>query len=204
MKHSTSYLFIAILFIVSAFKPYPHGTGIYSINSSESNIVWKGEKMTGNHVGNIQVKNGTLTFDHHLIKSGKIEFDMSSIQCTDLEGDSKKDLEDHLKDDDFFSVSKFPTAIFEITGSSPYQGSEAGFNCQVSGNLTIKGITNPISFPANVSINGTTLIGKASVNFDRTKWDIKYKSKSIFPDLGDKFIYDEISMKMNITANLVK
>ena len=178
MKYIT-YCIVAIsLFLIFAFTP--HGTGIYTINNAESSIVWKGEKMTGNHVGTIKIKTGTLAFDHHLIKSGKIELDMNSILCTDLEGDSKKDLEDHLKDDDFFSVSKFPTASFEITGSSPYQGTETGFNCQISGNLTIKGITNPISFPAHVSVNGATLSGKGSVKFDRTKWSIKYKSKRVY------------------------
>ena len=198
MKYITYYIVAIALF---AFTP--HGTGTYTVNNSESSVVWKGEKMTGNHVGNIQIKSGTISFDQHLIKSGSIVLDMNSINCTDLEGDTKKDFEDHLKDDDFFSVSKFPTATFEITGSSPYQGTEAGFNCQIAGNLTIKGITNPISFPANVSVNGTTLTGKGSVSFDRTKWGIKYKSKTIFPDLGDKFIYDEISMKMTISASLV-
>lgn len=203
MKNITLASLIGILFISTAFYIKPHGTGTYSITPSQSIVEWKGEKMTGEHVGTIKIKDGTLSFDHHLIKSGKITIDMNSIECTDLEGDSKKNIEDHLREDDFFSVKKFPTAIFTITGSSPYQGSEKGFNCQITGNLTIKDITNPVSFPANVSINGTKLNGNANLSFDRTKWDIKYKSKSIFPDLGDKFIYDNISMKLNIEAELV-
>ena len=91
MKYITYYIVVIALL---AFTP--HGTGTYTVNNSESSVVWKGEKMTGNHVGNIQIKTGTISFDQHLIKSGSIVLDMNSINCTDLEGDTKKDFEDSV------------------------------------------------------------------------------------------------------------
>ena len=202
MNKTTAFLF-SILFVLNmGFTPkYPHGNGNYVIDNQKSVIEWKGEKFTGDHSGTIQVKSGTITMEHHMASKGNFVIDMNTINCTDMEGDSKKDLEDHLKEDDFFSVSKFPEATFTITGCTPLKD-ENGNNCTVKGNLTIKGIANEVSFPALITVSGHVLNAKAELKFDRTKWDIKYKSKSVFDDLGDKFIYDDISMKLNLVANI--
>lgn len=194
---------LSLLFIFNmGFTPkHPHGNGHYLIDNQKSVIEWKGEKFTGDHSGTIQVKSGSITMGNHMASKGNFVIDMNTIICTDMEGDSKKDLENHLREDDFFSVSKFPEATFAITGCNPLKD-ENGNNCTIKGNLTIKGITNEVSFPTLITISGHVLNAKAELKFDRTKWDIKYKSKSVFDDLGDKFIYDDITMKINLVASV--
>jgi len=202
MKTTTGLLFCIFLLFNLGFTPkHPHGNGNYVVDSQKSKIEWKGEKLTGDHSGTIQLKSGNISIQNHMASNGSFVIDMNTINCTDMEGDSKQNLEDHLKDDDFFSVSKFPESSFKITGCTPLRD-ENGNNCTIKGNLTIKGITNEISFPALITISGHTLNAKAEMKFDRTKWDIKYKSKTVFDDLGDKFIYDDITMTLNLIGNI--
>jgi len=182
----------------------PHGSGNYEIDTTASTIKWVGKKLTGEHTGMLTMQSGSLAFDKHAIQSGSFVIDMSTINNTDLEGESKADLEGHLKAADFFDVEKFPTAKFEITGGDALQGDPEGYSQMIIGNLTIKGITNEVSFPAKVTVQGTQLTASAKLSFDRTKWDIKYKSKTVFPDLGDKFIYDDIDLMLSISAKLTQ
>ena len=204
MKKISIVLLSIFLFLGTGFtKKYPHGNGVYQINTQTSKLAWKGEKLTGEHSGTIQLKSGTISMESHLVSKGSFIMDMGTLICTDLKGESKEDLENHLKSDDFFGVKRFPESQFVITGCTPLPGDDKGNNCTIKGTLTIKGITNEINFPASISIAGDVLAAKAELKFDRTKWAIKYKSKSIFDDLGDKFIYDDITMVLNISADLV-
>jgi len=156
------------------------------IKSEESKVVWKGYKVTGSHEGTIALKSGFLTFDDDKLTGGEFVIDMTTIQNTDLEGNSKGKLEGHLKSDDFFGVVTFTTAILTFkevksTGKNSYA---------VTGDLTIKGKTNPITFV--ISIYGSK--ATASVKIDRTKFDVRYGSTSFFDNLKDKAIYDEFDL----------
>jgi len=193
---------LVALALLSFKSPIIHGGGNYTIDADKSNIEWVGKKLTEDHIGTIKLKNGFIEIANHSIASGKFEMDMSTIICTDLSGESKEDLEGHLRSDDFFSTKKHPTASFEISSSAPLQGDPNGNNLTINGKLTIKGITNEIQFPALLKITDHAITTKATIKFDRTKWDIKYKSKSIFADLGDKFIYDDIELKVTLEGNL--
>ena len=161
-------------------------SGTFSIDQEKSNIEWIGTKPTGSHNGNVKVRRGAITIDKNgNIQSGKFMLDMNSITCTDLEGKKKASIEGHLKDPDFFDVEKHPTATFII---------EEVTKELMKGTLTIKGISHEISFKYNEIEN---LSYEAVINIDRTLYDIKYKSKSIFPDLGDHFINDEFTITLN-------
>jgi hypothetical protein len=70
----------------------------------------------------------------------------------------------------------------------------------VKGNLTIKGITNEISFPAKVSLENGNVQAMGTATIDRTKWNIKYGSGKFFQGLGDKMIYDEFEITFDIKA----
>lgn len=130
--------------------------------------------------------------------------DMNSIVVTDLvAGDGKEDLEAHLKgtgdkagEDHFFNATKFPESKFEITGITSIEGKTT-----VNGNLTIKNITKPVSFPAKVTYEGDTmmLVSEAFM-INRTQWNVNYASKSIFDDLKDKFVNDEIELVVKLNA----
>jgi polyisoprenoid-binding protein YceI len=124
---------------------------------------------------------------------------MTSISNKDLtDEESKGKLLGHLKSDDFFGTAKFPTAQFLATKITPAGSGKVN----VTGELTIKGITNPIAFVAAYTINGNLLTANAAnVKVDRTKYSIKYGSKNFFDSIGDKAIDDEFILNINIVAS---
>ena len=157
-----------------------------------SSVSWTASKVTGTHSGIITLEESHLEMDGDRIVGGRIEVNMSTIVVTDLEGESKANLEGHLKSNDFFDVGVYPTASLEITGAtSNDDGSQ-----QVSGNITIKGETQPITFTMSIKGNYVT----TSLNIDRTKFGIRYGSGSFFDNLGDKAINDmfEIRAKLEL------
>jgi polyisoprenoid-binding protein YceI len=122
--------------------------------------------------------------------------DMQSIKNVDLtDQEYNAKLINHLKSDDFFSVTKYPTSLLEIT---KVEGT--GANLTVTGNLSIKGKTNPVSFPVTVSKSGKENVYKGTITVDRSKYDVRYGSKSFFNDLGDKAINDEFILDFNLVA----
>jgi len=113
---------------------------------------------------------------------------MTSLTSTDLSGEYQGKLNGHLKSEDFFGTEKFPTATL-VFKSIVAKGANA-FN--VSGDLTIKGIKNPITFDLATTANSAT----TKFNVDRTKYGIRYGSKSFFDSIGDKAIDDEFELSV--------
>lgn len=161
------------------------------IDAKKSNIHWVGKKVTGQHEGTISLKDGALVFKGDKLAGGNFTVDMTTINTTDLSGGMKENLDGHLKSDDFFGVEKFQTAnlVFKTIATKDSN------NYTITADLTIKGITNSISFDMNV--NGKVATSKLIV--DRTKYDIKYKSGNFFENLGDKTIYDDF--ELDVTLN---
>ncbi|MGB0455967.1 MAG: YceI family protein [Flavobacteriaceae bacterium] len=160
------------------------------VNTESSVVKWTGYKVTGQHEGTIMIKKGSLTFKNNVLVGGKFVIDMSTINTTDLEGDYKKKLDGHLKDDDFFGVEKHKTASLVFTSLK-----QNGTNYIVNADLTIKGITNKVKFKMQVLENSAI----ADLKIDRTKYDIKYGSASFFDDLKDRAIYDEFDLNVNLS-----
>ena len=156
------------------------------INEGNSKVVWKGYKVTGSHEGTISIKSGHLNFDKDILTGGSFEIDMPTITVTDLEGESKGNLEGHLKSDDFFGVAKFPSASLSFTNVK----STGKNSYKVTGDITIKGTTETVSF--NLSVYGNK--ANVSLKLDRTKFDVRYGSTSFFDGLKDKAIYDEFDL----------
>lgn len=159
------------------------------VNIEESTIQWEGEKLTGSHEGTISLKDGFFLMENGELVGGEFVADMSSIDVTDLEGDSRAKLMGHLKSDDFFGVETHETATFVMTTVAK-KGDVYG----VSGDLTIKGKTNPIAF--DLKMDGST--ATTNLTIDRTKYDVRYGSGSFFDNLGDKTIYDEFNLAINL------
>ncbi|MFN3529968.1 MAG: YceI family protein [Bacteroidia bacterium] len=170
---------------------------------NESKLKWTGKKLTGEHFGTIGITDGSLFFDGANLTGGNFVIDMTTIVVEDLEDEEyNKKLTDHLYSEDFFNVENHKEGRFEITGIEAMEmADEAGNTHLISGNLTIKGITNGIKFPARVSMNDDGVNATAKFDIDRTLWDIKYRSGKIFPDIGDKVIYDEIGIELELSAN---
>lgn len=181
------------------------GTSV-AINPNNSNIKWEGVKPTGKHWGTIQVSNGEIMIKDGRVTGGNFTIDMNTITVDDLEGDEKAGLEGHLKgqadgkEDHFFNVAKYPTAKFEITKIVSLEG-DTEANSTVYGNLTIRDITKGIGFRANIDTNGDAVtVSTPQFTIDRTQWGINYGSKSIFDNLGDKFINDDMSIIIEVNA----
>lgn len=170
-----------------------------TVNKSESQVVWKATKVTGAHWGYVPIKNATLDYAGGKIKGGSFEMDMVNLTVEDLtDPKSKGNLTNHLKSDDFFSVEKFNTSTFKIKDAK----SSNGTDYTITGDLTIKGVTQAVSFPAKVAVAGKKITATGNITFDRTKFDIKYRSGSYFEDLADKMIYDEVNLEVKLVASI--
>jgi len=168
-----------------------------TVNKAESQVRWEASKVTGTHWGYVPLKNATLDYSGGKIKGGSFDMDMVNLTVEDLtDAKSKNSLTGHLKSDDFFSVEKFNTATFKITEAK----SSNGKDYTITGNLTIKGIAQKISFPAVVAVAGKKVTATGQIKFDRTKFEIKYRSGSYFDDLADKMIYDEVKLDVKLVA----
>ncbi len=164
----------------------------------DSKITWQGYKPTGSHIGTVDLKEGYLLVKDGKLLGGKFVIDMNTIKDLDMpETDPyNKKLVSHLKSPNFFYVMKYPTTTFEITN---VQTSED--KVLVEGNLTIKGITKSIKFPAEFQKNDTEItFNSETIKIDRTDFGIKYKSKKFFDNLKDKFINDIFDISFKIQA----
>ena len=175
------------IMITFSFANKPHIDNV-SVNTKNSTIKWIGSKITSNHEGTINILKGALNIDHGTLVGGQFSIDMQSLATTDMSEEYNKKLDSHLKNEDFFNVSEFPTALVTIKDVTKGDGN----NYSISADLTIKGITHPIKFAAVVMLNGPNFSATAKIKIDRTKWDIKYNSGNFFENLGDKLILDEI------------
>jgi polyisoprenoid-binding protein YceI len=156
------------------------------VDATKSTVNWVGKKVTGQHEGTVNLKAGTLVFKGKKLTGGTFNVDMTSLTATDLTGEYQGKLNGHLKSEDFFGTEKFPTAtlVFKKVVA------KATNVYTVTGDLTIKGKTNPITF----DLATTKDTAATSLKIDRTKYDIKYGSGSFFDNLGDKAISDEFDL----------
>ncbi len=171
--------------------------GTYVANVETSVLNWKGSKPTGTHNGTVAIKDGNFTVADGALTSGSFTVDMGTITVLDIPADKKgnKNLTGHLKSGDFFDVENNPTSTFVITSVDQAEG------VKITGDLTVKGITESITFPAEVATTDSGVVLKgAPFMIDRTKFGIEYKSKSIFDDLKDKFIDDEFEISFVVNA----
>ncbi len=159
-----------------------------SINIYQSKVSWIGKKITGQHEGTINLKEGTLLFKNNTIVGGNFVVDMTTICNTDQTGKDKIKLEGHLKSSDFFNVSNFKTSKLVFKSISKKKNNSYA----IKADLTIKGVTNPVFF--NLFVKNKTASTKLII--DRTKYDIQYSTGSFFDDLGDQTIYDEFDLNV--------
>lgn len=166
----------------------------YSIDAAGSSVEWTGKKAAYGHSGVIDLSSGEIMVKDGNITGGKFIVDMTTITNTDMEDETDRaKLKGHLGSPDFFDVEGNPTSTFEITASA---------NGEVTGNLTIKGISKSVSFPAKVDFSGDTMTGSAEFSINRTDWDIKFNSGSFFEDLAKEMIIDDmIDFKVSLKGS---
>ena len=193
---------------ISAGKPKPKtaktaaAATAYKLQPQLSTLGWEGKAVTHGHNGTMQFSAGELLVSGDVITGGTVTVDMKTMKATDItDAETQGKFVGHMSGDDFFSVGKFPTAVFKLLSVTPIKGADkAGNNATVAGEMTIKGVTNPISFPAKVGVKGGVAAASGKVVIDRTKFGLKYGSKSFFDTLGDKAINDDFTLSFNVIA----
>lgn len=166
------------------------------VDTKESIVTWKGSMVIGSdgHNGYIYISKGELMIEDGQLVGGTVEVDMNTIED---EGHGRdNNLVNHLKDPDFFDAKKFPYSAISITGVTSISAEEK----EITGNLTIKGITHPVSFPAKIEVNDKTVRASGRLVIDRTQWDVRYRSGKFFNNLADKAIADSIEFNVAIVA----
>jgi polyisoprenoid-binding protein YceI len=165
-----------------------------TIDTKESVIAWKGSNLFGPHAGYVYISKGELMIENGQLMGGAVEVDMNTIEDKDHGRDNG--LIKHLKDPDFFDVKKFPISTIAITRAELTNGEEK----EITGNLTIKGITNAVTFPAKMEFKDGIVKANGKLVIDRTDWGIRYKSGKFSILLADKTISDSIEFNIKIVA----
>lgn len=169
----------------------------YEIQKESSTVNWTGKKVLGLHTGTISVAKGSIDVDNEKVSGGEVVIDMTSLTVTDI-SDKKvhQEFRDHLWNDDFFSIAEFSTSHLKIV-----QGTLTGKNeYTLSGLLTIKDITQPISFTGKIEILSDYLYSTGELAIDRTLYNIRYGSGKFIDNMGDKLIHDEFVLQFKLIA----
>ncbi len=186
-----SFKFLLTIVVIVTAMSFTTKDVVYTIDMEKSKLTWIGKKVTGQHTGGINFAEGNLNVNSNKVTGGSFSIDMTSI--TDI--DKNERLVSHLKSDDFFSTEKNPKATFVITAITWNKDQYT-----VKGNLSIKGITNEVEFPATIQMGDNKITAKAKIVVDRTKFDIKFRSGNFFENLGDKVIEDNFELNVELVA----
>lgn len=196
-----------------------------SVNADQSVVTWIGSKPAGKHNGTIAVAGGEVLVSNGNVVGGTFDIDINSLTVLDLPADSEwnEKLRGHLMSADFFDAENFPAAQFEITGATPFAQAQVSSDKEefeteyapatlsevmvenpthiISGNLTMRGVTKNISFPAWVSLENGVVKAKANFNINRTDWKLMYQDESSVADKAkDKFIYNTVNVGFELEA----
>lgn len=178
----------------------------FSVDTSDSRVRFTGNGVGKNHKGKFKVSEGNVAIANNQITGGSFIINVKSMDLDEKGGMFDDKLRPHLMSGDFFDAEKFNTALFEITDVKPYDVTDKdttvvdGANFTVSGNLTLKGVTKNISFPAKVDLDGNTLKAKADFDIDRTQWQMNYGNDKT---LGDKFISEKVNIELDLKAKKI-
>ncbi len=173
----------------------------FAIDPSASQVLWTGTKVTGEHTGTLGVKKGTIIMNGRDLGAADITMDMTAITCSDITNPgSNEKLVNHLKSADFFDVENHPEATFRTTKVEGLPANSGQPNYRVTGDLTVKGITHPVTFEVLLRKVGEVVHAAANLEFDRAKYDIRYRSGAFFEELGDRMIHDTVRLTFDVRA----
>lgn len=163
---------------------------VYTVDTAASSLKWHAERIVGNaHDGTVPIVDGQVVVKDDQFVSG--QFTVSVVDLTE-EANNERFIT-HVKSDDFFSVDQYPTSQMVIT---QVEATDEADMFTVTGDLTIKGVTNSVNFPAKIVRDGDNIRATADFTIDRTQWGIVYDSGTILSELGDRAIRDEIEYSL--------
>jgi polyisoprenoid-binding protein YceI len=169
----------------------------YLVDTGQSVVTWKGSMLLApdkEHVGYVHISKGELMIDKDRLTGGSIEIDMNTIEYKDKE--DRNTPVQHLKSPDYFDVEKFPVSTIAITRVE----SVSDTDIKITGNLTIKGVTRPVTFPAKIEVKDGTVKADGQMTIDRTDWGIRYRSGKFYDVIADEIVSDDIGFVMKIVA----
>ena len=174
----------------------------YKLQPQLSTLGWEGKAVTHGHNGSMNFTDGELLVKGNALVGGTVTVDMKSMKALDIkDAESQGKFVGHMSSDDFFGAEKFPTSTFKIVSVTPIKGAaKDADNATIAGDMTIKGVTQRLSFPAKVGVKGGVAAASGKVTIDRTKFGLKYGSKTFFDSIGDKAIYDNFDLTFNVIA----
>lgn len=174
----------------------------YKLQPQLSTLGWEGKAVTHGHNGTMQFASGDLLVNGGQVVGGTVVVDMKTMKATDItDKDNHAKFVGHMGGDDFFGTEKFPTSTFKITSVKPIAGAAANAdNATITGDMTIKGVTQQVSFPAKVGVKNGVAAATGKMTIDRTKFGLKYGSKTFFDSIGDKAINDTFDLTFNVVA----
>ncbi len=116
--------------------------GTYQVDPGHTQIAFAYDHMGfSNNFGLISQPTGTLTLDPKKPAAAKVSIDVPIANLrTGIPA-----LDEHLMKSDFFDASKFPKATFVSTSVKP----DGATSAEITGNLTIKGVTKPVTLDAD-------------------------------------------------------
>jgi ligand-binding sensor domain-containing protein len=170
---------------------------LYKIDIKQSRITWKGSMKISpeeKHIGYIYISKGDLWDEQNQLVGGEVDIDMNSMEYADKK--EKNTPIFHLKSEDYFNVKKNPTAAIVLTKVDKVN--DTSFN--ITANLTIKGVTNEVKFPATITIANGILNASAQFSINRTKWGITYRSEKLYEKIADYTVSNEIEFVLKIVA----
>jgi polyisoprenoid-binding protein YceI len=186
----------------------------WKVDVANSQVEWVGTKVTGYHTGTVPLKSGEIFVNNGEVTGGRFIMDLANMKVSGpkaSDSSSNNKLLTHLKSADFFDVEKNPEGVFELTNIKPYTGDAIKDTADprqeeiskykvsnpthtVSGNLTLKGVTKNIEFPARITTSGNMTEAVAKFNINRKDWNIVYAGKP------DDLIRDAIHLGISIKA----
>lgn len=180
----------------------PAAAKVYKLQPQLSTLGWEGKAVTHGHEGTMQFTGGELTGNGNQLTGGTVVVNMKTMKATDIkDADSQAKFVGHMAGDDFFAAEKYPTATFKIVSVTPIKGAAADANnATIAGDMTIRDVTQRVSFPAKVGVKNGVAAASGTLTIDRTKFGLKYGSKTFFDSIGDKAINDEFTLSFNVIA----
>lgn len=176
--------------------------GTFPVDAAQSLVAWEGSNLSTRHCGTIAIKSGSLTMEDRKPVSAECVVDMNAIVCDDIfDRVMNATLIAHLKSDDFFDAEKYPEGRFSLISFEPIDGAHPGeANAKVKGNLTLRGVTQPIEFTAVAGVNASRYVLQALLEIDRTLWNVRYGSGKIFEWLEKHLVNDVIILRLKIVV----
>lgn len=135
---------------------------------------------------------GSIEDDNGVVKHVTVDIDVASLDT----GNGQRD--DHLRSPDFFDVAAFPKATFVLTAFD-----RNGDDVTATGDLTIRGITKPVTLkgevggPAKDPWGNQKVSAELETKISRKEWGLVW---NVALEAGGVLVSDEVKLRIDVQA----